>query len=195
MAYQRIDQYDETTTAQLAEHYRAILNLLGEDADREGLLKTPARVAKAMQFITQGYAHEGDEFIKSALFQEEYNEMLLVKDVEFYSTCEHHLMPFFGKCHVAYIPDGTITGLSKIVRVIECYARRLQVQERLTDQIAACIDRSLHPKGVAVWMEAKHTCMSMRGVQKETDVVITSSFTGVFKTDASLRQEFLLRVK
>ena len=192
--YRRIDQYDEETTRELARHYKAILDLLGEDSEREGLLKTPERVAKAMQFLTQGYGWEGDDILRSALFREDYSEMLLVRDIEFHSTCEHHLMPFFGRCHVAYIPDGTITGLSKIVRVVERYARRLQVQERLTTQIADCIERALAPKGVAVLMEARHTCMSMRGVEKENDVVTTSAFRGIFD-DPDLRAEFLAKVK
>ena len=158
MAYRKIDQYDEATTQALAEHYRAILELLGEDPDREGLLKTPLRVAKSIQFLTQGYEMDGGEILRSAMFKEEYQQMVLVKDIELYSTCEHHMLPFYGKAHVAYIPNGYITGLSKVARVVECFARRLQVQERLTVQIRDCIQETLNPLGVAVVIEASHMC-------------------------------------
>lgn len=178
MAYTKVDSYDESTTTEIARHYREILRLLGENPDREGLLKTPERVAKALQFLTQGYRQDGSEIINAAIFKEEYKQMVLVKDIELYSTCEHHLMPFIGKAHVAYIPNGTITGLSKIARVVETYARRLQVQERLTVQIRDCIQDSLHPLGVAVVIEAAHTCMQIRGVQKANAITTTSAFSG-----------------
>ena len=173
------------------KHYKAILDLLGEDSEREGLIKTPERVAKAMQFLTKGYEEDGDQIIKSAIFKEEYKQMVLVKDIELYSMCEHHMLPFYGKAHVAYIPNGYITGLSKVARVVECYARRLQVQERLTVQIRDCIQRALNPIGVAVVIEAAHTCMQMRGVQKQNSVTTTSAFTGVFLSQTQTRQEFL----
>ena len=191
MAYKKIEQYDEKTTQELSEHIHAILKLIGEDENREGLVKTPERVAKALQFLTQGYFQDGEALIKSALFQEPYNHMVLVKDIELFSLCEHHLMPFIGKAHVAYIPNGEITGLSKIARVVETYARRLQVQERLTEQIRDCIQDSLHPLGVAVVIEAMHTCMSMRGVQKSNAVTTTSAFSGIFLRSQKTRDEFL----
>jgi GTP cyclohydrolase I len=191
MAYRKLEQYDETTTKELAEHVQAILKLIGEDPEREGLLKTPERVAKAMQFLTQGYFQDGKEIIRSALFQEPYNHMVIVKDIELFSLCEHHMMPFIGKAHVAYIPNGKITGLSKIARVVETYARRLQVQERLTEQIRDCIQDSLHPLGVAVVIEAMHTCMSMRGVQKSNAITTTSAFSGIFLKSDKTRNEFL----
>ncbi|MBO8466120.1 MAG: GTP cyclohydrolase I FolE [Bacteroidetes bacterium] len=191
MAYRKIDSYDEATTAQLAEHCRAILELLGEDPEREGLLKTPERVAKAMQFLTNGYLQDGKEILMGALFEEKYSQMVLVKDIELYSTCEHHMLPFIGKAHVAYIPNGRITGLSKIARVVECYARRLQVQERLTTQILECIDSTLKPLGTAVVIEAAHTCMRLRGVQKEHSLTTTSAFSGAFLKDPRTRDEFL----
>ena len=191
MAYRKIDSYDEVTTAQLAEHCRAILELLGEDPEREGLLKTPERVAKAMQFLTNGYLQDGKEILMGALFEEKYSQMVLVKDIELYSTCEHHMLPFIGKAHVAYIPNGRITGLSKIARVVECYARRLQVQERLTTQILECIDSTLKPLGTAVVIEAAHTCMRLRGVQKEHSLTTTSAFSGAFLKDPRTRDEFL----
>ena len=162
--YHKEEKYDEKTTAELAVHVKEILRLLGEDVDREGLLKTPERVAKAMQFMTKGYAEDGEVIIKSAIFDEEYQQMVLVKDIELYSMCEHHMLPFIGKAHVAYIPNGKITGLSKVARVVDTYARRLQVQERLTVQIRDAIQNSLHPLGVAVVIEAMHTCMKIRGV-------------------------------
>ena len=191
MAYTREDIYDGWTTEEIAAHYREILRLLGEDPDREGLLKTPERVAKALQFLTKGYGQDGTEILSGALFREDYSQMVLVKDIELYSTCEHHLMPFIGKAHVAYIPDGTITGLSKIARVVETYARRLQVQERLTVQIRDCIQKTLNPMGVAVVIEAAHTCMQIRGVEKANAITVTSAFSGVFLKDERTRNEFL----
>ena len=191
MAYRKVEEYDEKTTQELASHVQAILQLLGEDSAREGLQKTPERVAKAMQFLTQGYFQDGEAIVKSALFEEPYDHMVIVKDIELFSLCEHHMLPFIGKAHVAYIPDGKITGLSKIARVVETYARRLQVQERLTEQIRDCIQESLHPLGVAVVIEAMHTCMSMRGVQKSNAITTTSAFSGAFLKDARTRNEFL----
>jgi len=187
MAYRKIESYDEETTAKLAEHYKAILELIGEDPSREGLLKTPERVAKAIQFLTNGYLQDGREILMGALFEEKYSQMVLVKDIELYSTCEHHMLPFIGKAHVAYIPNGRITGLSKIARVVECYARRLQVQERLTTQILECIDSTLKPLGTA----AAHTCMRLRGVQKEHSLTTTSAFSGAFLKDPRTREEFM----
>ena len=191
MAYGKQDIYDEKITGEIAAHYKEILRLLGEDPEREGLLKTPERVAKALQFLTQGYGQDGAEIIRAAIFKEEYKQMVLVKDIELYSTCEHHVMPFIGKAHVAYIPDGYITGLSKIARVVETYARRLQVQERLTVQIRDCIQNTLHPLGVAVVIEDAHTCMQIRGVQKANAITTTSAFSGVFLKDERTRNEFL----
>lgn len=191
MAYTKEDIYTDNTTELIAGHYREILRLLGEDPDREGLVKTPERVAKALQFLTQGYGQDGAEIISGAIFKEEYRQMVLVRDIELYSTCEHHVMPFIGKAHVAYIPDGYITGLSKIARVVETYARRLQVQERLTVQIRDCIQQTLHPLGVAVVIEAAHTCMQIRGVQKANAITTTSAFSGVFLKDERTRNEFL----
>ena len=195
MAYRKLEQYDFETTEKLASHVKEILSLVGEDCAREGLLKTPERVAKALQFLTKGYEEDGGEIIKSALFEEEYKHMVVVKDIELYSLCEHHMMPFIGKAHVAYIPNGRITGLSKIARVVECYARRLQVQERLTEQIRDCIQDALDPLGVAVVIEAMHTCMSMRGVEKTNAVTTTSAFSGVFLKSARTRNEFLGLIK
>ncbi|MBQ0096608.1 MAG: GTP cyclohydrolase I FolE [Bacteroidales bacterium] len=195
MAYKKVEMYNDELTAELAEHYSRILELLGEDPQREGLRKTPERVAKAMQFITQGYGQDPAEILRSAIFHEDYSQMVLVKDIELYSLCEHHMMPFIGKCHVAYIPDGTITGLSKIARVVECFARRLQVQERLTVQIRDCIQDTLKPQGVAVVIEAEHTCMSMRGVQKSDAVTTTSAFSGNFLRDVRTRNEFLQLIR
>lgn len=195
MAYFKEENFDVDVTRELAEHYARILELLGDDAGREGLKKTPERVAKAMQFVTQGYAQDPAAILESALFHEDYSQMVLVKDIELYSLCEHHLMPFIGKCHVAYIPDGTITGLSKIARVVECFARRLQVQERLTVQIRDCIQSTLKPQGVAVVIEAEHTCMSMRGVQKSDAITITSAFSGNFLSDERTRNEFLQLIR
>ena len=191
MAYTKIEQYDPETTQKLAEHYYEILKLLGEDPQREGLLKTPERVAKAMQFLNQGYGLNPVEILKSALFKEDYHQIVLVKDIEIYSLCEHHMLPFYGKAHVAYIPNGRITGLSKIARVVECFARRLQVQERLTVQIRDCIQQALDPIGVAVVIEASHMCMQMRGVEKLGSSTTTSAFTGIFLKDTRTREEFL----
>lgn len=191
MAYRKLEQYDETTTEAIAGHIKEILSLLGEDVEREGLLKTPERVAKAMQFLTQGYFQDGEAVVQSALFSEPYDHMVIVKDIELFSLCEHHMLPFIGKAHVAYIPNGQITGLSKIARVVETYARRLQVQERLTEQIRDCIQDSLKPLGVAVVIEAMHTCMSMRGVQKSNAITTTSAFSGVFLRSDKTRNEFL----
>ena len=195
MSYNKNEVYDEETTREIAGHYEAILRLLGEDPRREGLVKTPERVAKALQFLTQGYGQDGAEILRSAMFREEYKQMVLVKDIELYSTCEHHIMPFIGKAHVAYIPDGTITGLSKIARVVETYARRLQVQERLTVQIRDCIQETLNPLGVAVVIEASHTCMTLRGVQKANAITSTSAFSGIFLKDERTRNEFLNLIK
>ena len=195
MAYHKEEIYDESITAEIAGHYREILRLLGEDPEREGLMKTPERVAKALQFMTQGYGQDGGEILKAALFREDYSQMVLVKDIDLYSTCEHHIMPFIGKCHVAYVPDGTITGLSKIARVVETFARRLQVQERLTMQIRDCIEETLKPIGVAVVIEASHTCMTLRGVQKANAVTTTSAFSGVFLKYERTRNEFLNLIK
>ena len=191
MAYIKEEKYDEQTTAAIAEHYIEILRLLGEDPDREGLIKTPERVAKALQFLTHGSQQDGAEILRSAMFKEEYQQMVLVKDIELYSTCEHHVMPFIGKAHIAYIPNGTITGLSKIARVVETFARRLQVQERLTTQIRDCIQDTLQPLGVAVVIEAAHMCMQIRGVQKQNSVTTTSAFTGAFLRDIRTREEFM----
>ncbi len=189
--YDRIDRWNEEKTNNLSEHYREILNLLGDDADREGLIETPGRVAKAMQFLTQGYGTDPHDILRSAMFHEDYSEMVIVKDIELFSMCEHHMLPFIGKAHVAYIPDGRITGLSKIARVVEAYARRLQVQERLTVQIRDCIQETLQPMGVAVVIEALHLCMVMRGVQKQHSVTTTSAFTGAFLRSDKTREEFI----
>jgi GTP cyclohydrolase I len=195
MSYKKNDSYEVPVTEQIAVHVKEILRLLGEDECREGLLKTPERVAKSLQYLTKGYAEDGKEIIRSAMFDEEYQQMVLVKDIELYSTCEHHLLPFIGKAHVAYIPNGKITGLSKIARVVETYARRLQVQERLTVQIRDCIQEALHPLGVAVVIEANHTCMQLRGVEKANAVTTTSAFSGVFLKDPRTRNEFLNLIK
>ena len=189
--YTREERYDADRIEKLAYHYREILSLLGEDPDREGLIKTPERVAKAMSFVTKGYAQDPVEIINSATFKEDYKHMVLVKDIELFSMCEHHMMPFVGKAHVAYIPNGRITGLSKIARVVECYARRLQVQERLTVQIRDCIQEALNPIGVAVVIEASHMCMQMRGVEKQGSKTTTSAFTGIFLSDPRTREEFM----
>ena len=191
MAYRKLEEYDEKTTKELAGHIKAILELLGEDVEREGLTKTPERVAKAMQFLTQGYFQDGEEIVQTAVFTEPYSQMVLVKDIELFSLCEHHMLPFIGKAHVAYIPNGKITGLSKVARVVETYARRLQVQERLTEQIRDCIQDSLKPMGVAVVIEAMHTCMSMRGVEKSNAITTTSAFSGIFLKSDKTRNEFL----
>lgn len=185
------DTYDDQVTEALSAHYEDVLKQLGEDPSREGLQKTPERVAKAMQFLTRGYDQNPDEIIKQALFHEEYSEMVIVKDIEVYSLCEHHMLPFFGKAHVAYIPNGKIVGLSKIPRVVDAYSRRLQVQERLTIEIRDCIQRVLDPQGVAVVIEASHMCMQMRGVQKQNSVTTSSAFTGLFLGNDSTRKEFI----
>lgn len=182
---------DNLKTDQIAHHYKAILDLLGEDSEREGLLKTPERVARALQFMTKGYDEDPQEILLSARFREEYKQMVVVKDIEIYSLCEHHVLPFYGKAHVAYIPNGYITGLSKIARVVECFARRLQVQERLTVQIRDSIQEALNPLGVAVVIEAGHMCMQMRGVQKQNSATTTSAFTGVFMKEHKTREEFM----
>jgi len=188
--YEKIEVYDDFTTSELAKNYQNILKLLGENASREGLDKTPERVAKAMQFMLQGYNIDPVEILRSAMFKEDYRQMVIVKDIEIYSMCEHHLLPFFGKAHVAYIPNGTITGLSKIARVVDVFARRLQVQERLTTQIKECIHSTLKPLGVAVVIEAQHLCMQMRGIQKQHSITTTSDFTGAFQKTAT-RDEFI----
>ncbi len=190
MGYSKEEQYDEKTTEAISTHYQDILGRLGENPEREGLLKTPERVAKALQYLTHGYDLNPAEILKSALFNEEYDEMVIVKDIEVYSMCEHHMLPFFGKAHVAYIPNGKIVGLSKIPRVVDAFARRLQVQERLTTEIRDCIQEVLQPKGVAVVIEASHMCMQMRGVQKQNSTTTSSSFTGAFEKD-STRKEFI----
>lgn len=184
-------KYNDDITKVLSENYKTVIDKLGEDSKREGLLKTPERVAKAMQFMTQGYDLDADEILNQAIFHEEYSEMVIVKDIEVYSMCEHHMLPFFGKAHVAYIPDGKIVGLSKIPRVVDAFARRLQVQERLTLEIRDAIQRVLNPKGVAVVIEASHMCMQMRGVQKQNSVTTSSAFTGLFMTNDSTRKEFI----
>jgi GTP cyclohydrolase I len=182
--------FDNEKTAKIAEHYRQIIQLLGEDVDREGLLKTPERVSRTMQFLMQGYEQNPEEIIRSAMFTENYRQMVIVKDIDFYSMCEHHILPFFGKAHVAYIPNKQITGLSKIARIVEIYARRMQVQERMTTQIKECIQKTLNPMGVMVIIEAQHLCMQMRGVQKQHSITTTSDFTGVFE-QAKTREEFM----
>lgn len=189
MSYRKLEEYDEKVTNGLIENYRSALSLLGEDPEREGLLKTPERMAKAMQFLTQGYELSATEILESAKFHEDVSEMIIVKDIELFSMCEHHMLPFFGKAHIAYIPNGYITGLSKIARVVDVYSRRLQVQERLTTQILEAIKQSLNPLGVAVVIEAKHLCMMMRGVQKQNSVTTTSAFWGEFEKSET-RSEF-----
>lgn len=189
--YDKIERWDDATTSKLTDHYKGILDLLGEDGQREGLKETPRRVAKSMQFLTQGYGTDPADILNSAIYHEDYSEMVIVKDIELFSMCEHHMLPFIGKAHVAYIPDGRITGLSKIARVVEAYARRLQVQERLTVQIRDCIQETLKPLGVAVVIEALHLCMVMRGVQKQHSVTTTSAFTGGFMTMDKTREEFI----
>lgn len=195
MAYRKIEEYDKDVTREIARRVRDIITLLGEDVSREGLAKTPERVSKAMQFLTQGYAQDGLQIVRSAMFEAEDSKMVLVRDIEMYSICEHHMLPFIGKAHVAYIPDRHITGLSKIARVVDCYARRLQLQERLTEQIRDCLQQALDPLGVAVVIEATHTCMSMRGVQKADAITTTSAFSGIFLSDARTRNEFLNLIK
>ncbi|MBL7701220.1 MAG: GTP cyclohydrolase I FolE [Ferruginibacter sp.] len=190
MAYKKIEQYDEKVTSGLIENYKSTLQLLGEDPQREGLEKTPERVAKAMQFLMQGYDLDANEILNSAKFHEDVSEMIIVKDIELYSMCEHHMLPFYGKAHVAYIPNGYITGLSKIARVVDAYSRRLQVQERLTHQILNSIKETLNPLGVAVVIEASHLCMMMRGVEKQNSVTTTSAFWGEFEKNET-RSEFV----
>ncbi|MBR3302665.1 MAG: GTP cyclohydrolase I FolE [Bacteroidales bacterium] len=192
MSYSKEEKYTPTgLNEELGEHYKEILRLLGENPDREGLLKTPERVAKSMQFLTHGYQMDPIAILNSAKFKEEYKQIVLVKDIELYSLCEHHMLPFYGKAHVAYIPNGFITGLSKIPRVVDAFARRLQVQERLTVQIRDCIQETLNPLGVAVVIEAAHMCMQIRGVQKQNSVTTTSAFTGAFMKNLKTREEFM----
>lgn len=191
IGYQKIEQYDEDTVSAMAKHYKEIIRLLGEDTSREGLQLTPERVARAMLFFTHGVHLNPEDILRSAMFTEDYKQMVIVKDIEIYSLCEHHMVPFVGKAHVAYIPNGKIVGLSKIARVVDAYARRLQVQERLTRQIKDCIQNTLEPLGVAVVIEARHFCMSMRGVQKQNSVTTTSDFTGAFLKDPKTRDEFM----
>ncbi|MDG2432684.1 GTP cyclohydrolase I FolE [Flavobacterium sp.] len=188
--YEKKEQYNAETTAVLAENYKTIIHGLGEDVTREGLEKTPERVAKAMQFLTHGYALDPLEILKGALFTEDHSQMIVVKNIEVYSMCEHHMLPFFGKAHVAYIPNGKIVGLSKIPRIVDAFARRMQVQERLTDQIKDCIQEALEPLGVAVVIEAQHMCMQMRGIEKQNSFTTTSSFTGAFEKNKT-RKEFI----
>lgn len=190
MAYKRFEQYDDQVTEALSKHYKESIRLLGEDAEREGLQKTPERIAKAMQYLTQGYSLDAKAILESAKFHEDVSEMVIVKDIELYSMCEHHMLPFYGKAHVAYIPNGFITGLSKIARVVDVYSRRLQVQERLTHQILTAIKETLNPHGVAVVIEASHLCMMMRGVSKQNSVTTTSAFFGEFEKNET-RSEFL----
>ena len=190
MGYKKIEQYDEKTTKDLHDRYADILDFVGEDKDREGLIKTPERASKAMQFLTSGYDMDAEAILKGAMFAEDYNEMVLVKDIELYSLCEHHMLPFFGKAHIAYIPNGHIVGLSKLPRIVDVFARRLQVQERLTHQILDAIQNTLNPLGAAIVIEASHMCMMMRGVQKQNSMTTTSAFTGQF-LNAETRTEFL----
>jgi len=195
MGYKKIEHYDEECTKSLSSHYKEVIENIGEDPNREGLLRTPERVAKAMQFLTQGYEQDPAEILKSAMFAEKYDEMVIVKDMELYSLCEHHMLPFFGKCHIAYIPNGHIVGLSKFPRMVDAFSRRLQVQERLTDQIRDCLHETLKPQGVAVCIEAQHLCMQMRGVQKQNSITTTSAFSGAFMEEDITRQEFMSLVK
>lgn len=192
--YRKIEQYDPETTKEISEHYKKIIELLGEDSGREGLQQTPIRVAKSMQFLLQGYEQDPEEILRSAMFKEDYRQMVIVKDIEIYSMCEHHMLPFIGKAHIGYIPNGYITGLSKIARVVDAYARRLQVQERLTTQIKDCIQQTLNPLGVAVVIEAQHLCMQMRGIQKQSSTTTTSDFTGAFERVAT-REEFIRLIR
>lgn len=190
MSYTHLDAYDAPITDSVKKNYDHILNAIGEDPSREGLLKTPERAAKAMQFLTQGYEQDPVGILKGAMFKEDYDDMVIIKDIELYSMCEHHMLPFFGKAHIAYIPNGHIVGLSKIPRIVDVFARRLQVQERLTHDILECINQTLAPKGVAVVIEASHMCMMMRGVQKQNSVTTTSGFRGLFEKTAT-RNEFM----
>lgn len=187
-------QFDEQKTLLISKGIKEMIGILGEDTEREGLLKTPERVAKSYQFLMQGYSQNPEEILRSAIFQEDYKQMVIVKDIDFYSMCEHHLLPFFGKAHVAYIPNGQITGLSKIARVVEVFARRMQVQERMTTQIKECIQNTLNPLGVMVVIEAQHLCMQMRGIQKQHSITTTSDFTGAFQQQKT-REEFINLIK
>ena len=189
--YKKEENYQTDPLDSLKEHYTKVLDLIGEDSSREGLIKTPERVAKAMQFLTHGYDINPSEILESAMFSEDYSQMVLVKEIEFYSLCEHHLLPFFGKAHIAYIPDGKIVGLSKVPRVVDAFSRRLQVQERLTNEIRDCIQNTLKPNGVAVVMEARHLCMQMRGVEKQNSMTTTSAFSGAFLDSEKTRLEFM----
>jgi GTP cyclohydrolase IA len=189
--YNKLETWNGETIEELSTMYHRILELIGEDPEREGLRRTPVRVAKAINYLTSGYYQDPEAILKSAMFKEEYRQMVIVKDIDLYSMCEHHMLPFFGKAHVAYIPDGYITGLSKIARVVEAYSRRLQVQERLTTQIRNCIQETLNPLGVAVVIEAQHMCMQIRGVQKQNSVTTTSAFTGIFLKELNTREEFV----
>jgi GTP cyclohydrolase I len=191
IGYNKTESWDAENIGELSTIYERVLKLIGEDPSREGLAQTPLRVAKSLNFLTQGYNMDAEEILKSAMFAEDYKQMVIVKDIDIYSMCEHHMLPFFGKAHVAYIPDGYITGLSKIARVVEAYARRLQVQERLTTQIRNCIQDTLHPLGVAVVIEAQHMCMQIRGIQKQNSVTTTSAFTGIFLEKLNTREEFI----
>lgn len=190
MGYKKIEEYDSDTTEQIISRYADILDQIGEDKEREGLIKTPERASKAMQFLTSGYQMDAEAILRGAMFKEDYNEMVIVKDIELYSLCEHHMLPFFGKAHIAYIPDGYIVGLSKLPRVVDVFARRLQVQERLTHEILNAIQETLNPIGAAIVIEASHMCMMMRGVQKQNSMTTTSAFTGQF-LNAETRSEFL----
>ena len=189
--YCKEEKYDSQTTSMLSDYYRNVLEIVGENPKREGLLKTPQRAAKALQFLTQGYEQNAEHILKSAIFSEDYSQMVLVKEIEFYSLCEHHLLPFFGKAHIAYIPNGKIVGLSKLPRVVDAFSRRLQVQERLTNEIKDCLENTLNPKGVAIVMEAKHLCMQMRGVEKQNSLTTTSAFSGEFLKSEKTRLEFM----
>ena len=193
-SYRKIEQYDPETTVEISKLYKKIIELVGENPEREGLLQTPMRVAKSMQFLLQGYEQNPEEILRSAMFKEDYRQMVIVKDIEIYSMCEHHMLPFIGKAHIGYIPNGYITGLSKIARVVDAFARRLQVQERLTTQIKDCIQQTLNPLGVAVVIEAQHLCMQMRGVQKQNSTTTTSDFTGAFERVAT-REEFIRLIR
>jgi len=189
--YKKTDDYNKQTTKELANNYKDIIESIGEDISREGLQKTPQRCAKAIQFLTQGYHIDPDQIIQDALFNENYNQMVLIKNIELYSMCEHHLVPFFGKAHIAYIPNKKIVGLSKIPRVVDVFSRRLQVQERLTREISKCLEKNLQPEGVAVVIEASHLCMQMRGVEKQNSITTTSAFTGIFLKQEKTRLEFM----
>ena len=189
----RMDKNQEEVQQELKKHYEAILSLIGENPAREGLVKTPERVAKAMQFLTQGYEQSPEDILRGAMFRDDYKQMVIVRDIDFYSMCEHHMLPFFGKVHIGYIPNGYITGLSKLPRVVDVFARRLQVQERLTTEIKECIQNTLNPLGVIVVVEAEHMCMQMRGVEKQHSLTTTSDFTGAFK-EAKTREEFMLHI-